>query len=108
MTNPAQIPFEKEVSSLALFITVPQAIASPVIVAIEHSLHPQNIFFDLKEILDFLLISFPLTLSIAILFVIIEKGAFSPGALLLIVGGAALPHRGILLLCYGHERWRRR
>jgi hypothetical protein len=90
MTNPAHTTFEKEVSSLALFISVPQAIASPIIIAIEHSLHPHNIFFELKEILDFLVISFPLTLSIAVLFVIIEKGDFSPGALLLIVGGAAL------------------
>jgi hypothetical protein len=90
MANSAHTTWEKEVSALALFIAVPQAIASPIIVAIEHSLHPHNTFFDLKEILDFLLISFPLTLSIAILFVIIEKGEFSPGALLLIVGGAAL------------------
>lgn len=90
MSNPAHTTFEKEVSALALFISVPQAIASPIMVAIEHSLHPHNIFFDVKEILDFMLISFPLTLSIAILFVIIEKGEFSPGSLLLIVGGAAL------------------
>jgi hypothetical protein len=90
MTSPAHTPIEKEISTLAMFISVPQAIASPIAVAVEHSLHPQNIFFEVKEILDFLLISFPLTLSIAVLFVIIEKGDFSPGALLLIVGGAAL------------------
>jgi hypothetical protein len=82
-------PFHSEVSRLALFISVPQAIASPIMVAIEHQLHPHNIFFDLKEILDFLVISFPLTLSIALLFIIIEKEQFNLGYLLLIVGGAA-------------------
>jgi hypothetical protein len=69
---------------------MPQVIASPIMVGLGHLLQPHNIFFELKEILDFLVISFPLTLSIALLFIIIEKGKFNPGYLLLIVGGAAL------------------
>ena len=90
MTDPSHTPFHKEVSALALFISLPQLIFAPFMVGVEHLLHPHNIFFELKEILDFLVISFPLTLSIALLFVMIEKGVFNLGYLLLIVGGAAL------------------
>src|SRR5438128_7483501 len=90
MAEPLHTPFHEEVSSLALFISLPQLISAPLMVGLEHLLKPNNIFFELKEILDFLVISFPLTLSIALLFLIIEKGIFNLGYLLLIVGGAAL------------------
>ncbi len=90
MTATPHSPFHKEVSTLALFISLPQLLASPVMVAIGHVLQPNNIVFELKEILDFLVISFPLTLSIAILFVILERGSFNLGYLLLVVAGAAL------------------
>ena len=90
MADTPHSPFHTEVSALALFITLPQVIAAPFMVGLEHFLQPHNIFFELKEILDFLVISFPLTLSIALLFVMIEKGAFNLGYLLLIVAGAAL------------------
>jgi hypothetical protein len=90
MAEASHSPFHEEVSALALFISLPQLIAAPLMVGLEHLLKPQNIFFELKEILDFLVISFPLTLSIALLFLIIEKGIFNLGYLLLIVGGAAL------------------
>jgi hypothetical protein len=90
MADPSHSPFHKEVSALALFISLPQVIAAPVMVGLTHLLQPDNIFFDLKEILDFLVISFPLTLSIALLLVMIEKGVFNLGYLLLIVAGAAL------------------
>ena len=80
-----------EISSLALFISIPHLIASPISVGIAHFLHePNSVPYDLMEILDFLLVSFPLTLSIAILFVVIERGNFNLGWLLIIVAGAAL------------------
>jgi hypothetical protein len=90
MTSTAHSPWHKEVSALALFISLPQLIASPVIVGIESLAHSQNVVFELKEILDFLVISFPLTLSIAILFVIIEKGKFNLFYMIAAVAGAAL------------------
>jgi len=90
MTASAHSPWHKEVSALAFFISLPQLIASPVIVGIKSLAHSQNVVFEIKEILDFLLISFPLTLSIAILFVIIEKGKFNLFYMLAAVVGAAL------------------
>jgi hypothetical protein len=90
MVPPAHSPWHKEVSALAFFISLPQLIASPIIVGITSLVHSQNVVFELKEILDFLVISFPLTLSIAILFVIIEKGKFNLFYMLFAVVGAAL------------------
>ena len=89
MTSPAHPSWHKEVSALSFFISLPQLIASPIIVGITSLTH-QNIIFELKEILDFLVISFPLTLSIAVLFVIIERGEFNLFYMLLAVVGAAL------------------
>ncbi len=90
MTSFAHSPLHREISALALFISLRQLIASPIIVGISHLIHPYNVFFDVREILDFLVISFPLTLSIAILFVLILKGKFNMFYLLFAVAGAAL------------------
>jgi hypothetical protein len=90
MTAPAHSPWHREISALAFFISLPQLIASPIIVGISNFAHSQNIIFELKEILDFLVISFPLTLSIAVLFVIIERGEFNLFYMLAAVVGAAL------------------
>ena len=90
MTEASHSPFHEEVSALAMFISLPQLVSSPLVVGLEHLLKPDHILFELQEILHFLVISFPLTLSIALLFLIIEKGTFNLGYLLLIVGGAAL------------------
>jgi len=90
MTPSTHSPLHGQISGLALFISLPQLIASPIMVGISHLIHPQNVFFDLKEILDFLVISFPLTLSIAVLFVIIERGKFNLFYLVAVVAGAAL------------------
>ena len=49
-----------------------------------------NIPFELKEILDFLVISFPLTLSVAVIAVLIAKGKFNLFSLVVAVAGAAL------------------
>jgi hypothetical protein len=90
MASPSALPLHKEISALAFFISLPQLIASPIIVGFAHLMQPENILFDLKEILDFLVISFPLTLSIAILFVVIKKGKFNLFYLVFAVAGAAL------------------
>ncbi|MEO7983841.1 MAG: hypothetical protein ABI688_07150 [Bacteroidota bacterium] len=90
MKSPAHTSLHRELSVLALFIAIPEFIASPVIVGLKHIIHADNIALDIREILDFLVISFPLTLSVAILFVIIEKGKFNLFYLLLAVVGAAL------------------
>jgi len=90
MTSSAHSPLHREISGLALFISLRQLIASPIMVGISHLIHPHNMAFDLWEILDFLAISFPLTLSIAILFVVIEKGKFNMFSLVFAVVGAAL------------------
>lgn len=90
MTPSAHSPLHREISGLALFISLPQLIASPIMVGISKLIHPHNMVFDLWEILDFLAISFPLTLSIAILFVVIEKGKFNMFSLVFAVVGAAL------------------
>lgn len=90
MASTAHSPFHREISGLAVFISVGQLIASPIMVGISHLIHPYNVLFDVKEILDFLAISFPLTLSIAILFVLILKGKFNLFYLFFAVAGAAL------------------
>ena len=90
MAAPIHSPFHKELSGLAFFISLPQLIASPVVVGLKHLLYHDVAAFDVKEVIDFLLISFPLTLSIAVLFVIIERGQLNPYSLLIIVVGAAL------------------
>lgn len=59
--------WEKEISRLALFISIPQIISAPLSVAIAQLMGPANIVFDLKEIIDFLVVSFPLTLAIAMI-----------------------------------------
>lgn len=90
MTSLAHLPLHREISALALFITLPQLITTPIIVGISHLIHPYNVFFDIKDILEFLVISFPLTLSIAILFVVTLKGKFNMFSLVFTIAGAAL------------------
>ncbi len=86
----AHSPLHKEVSGLALFISVPQLIASPIAVGISHLIYAHNnVPFEVKEVLDFLVISFPLTLSVAIITVLIQKGQFNLFTLLIAVAGAA-------------------
>ena len=59
MEAPAHSPFHKELSGLALFVSLPQLVASPIIVGLKHLLYHNSVGFELKEVLDFLLISFP-------------------------------------------------
>lgn len=82
--------FDKELSGLAFFISIPQLIASPLIVAIAHLVMPSNIVFEAREVLDFFVISFPLTVSIAIIMVFILKGKFNLFILVFSVAAAAL------------------
>ncbi|MFI5133294.1 MAG: hypothetical protein ACHQEB_03105 [Chitinophagales bacterium] len=68
------ISVEKELSGLALVVTLPQLISSPISVAIASLLHTHsNISFEVKEIIDFLVISFPLTLAIAVIVILINE-----------------------------------
>jgi hypothetical protein len=90
MTSSGHSPLHQEISALALFISIRQLIASPIIVGVTHLIHSDNVFLDVWEILDFLVISFPLTLSVAILFVVIAKGKFNMFTLIFAVAGAAL------------------
>lgn len=79
----------QEISRLALFISLPQVIASPILVGLKHIVQGDNVVFDVMEIIDFLVISFPLTLGIAILLVVLEKGEFNLVTLLVAIVGAA-------------------
>jgi hypothetical protein len=90
MATEAHSPLLREISGVALFISLPQLIASPVITGLTHIIHKDNTALDVKEILDFLVISFPLTLSIAVLTVLVQKGQFNLFSLLVAVAGAAL------------------
>ena len=90
MAAPIHSPLQKELSGLALFISIPQIIASPIVVGVSHLIYPKNVAFEIKDILDFIVVSFPLTLSVALLFVIIAKGKFNLFYLLFVVAGAAL------------------
>ena len=90
MAVPAHSPFHKQLSGLSLIISLPQIIASPISVGLKHLIYHNVIPFEVIEILDFLLISFPLTLCIAVLFVIIEKGKFNLFYMVFAVAGAAL------------------
>jgi len=90
MAVPAHSSFHKELSGLAFFISLPQLIASPIVVGIQHLMYHEVLPFELKEVLDFLLISFPLTLCVAALVVIIQRGQFNLFSLLIAVVGAAL------------------
>ncbi len=84
------LPFHKELSGLAFFVSLPQLIASPIVVGLQHVIYHDVAAFEIKEVLDFLLISFPLTLCVAALVVIIKRGWLNPFSLLLAVFGAAL------------------
>jgi hypothetical protein len=86
----AESPISREISSIALFISLPQFIASPIIVGLTHLVHSDDIVFDIREILDFLVVSFPLTLSIGLLFVLIAKGKVNMFTIFAAVVGAAL------------------
>ncbi len=90
MAAPIHSPLQKDLSGLALFISIPQIIASPIVVGVSHLIYPKNVAFEVKDILDFIVVSFPLTLSVALLFVIIAKGKFNLFYLLFVVAGAAL------------------
>lgn len=90
MAAPIHSPLQKDLSGLALFISIPQIIASPIVVGVSHLIYPKNVAFEIKDILDFIVVSFPLTLSVALLFVIIAKGKFNLFYLLFVVAGAAL------------------
>jgi hypothetical protein len=80
-----------EIGRLSLFISLPQLIMAPISVGIAKLLYSHiNSSYELSEIIDFLFISFPLTLTVALLIVIIEKGKFNLFTLLFAVIGAAL------------------
>lgn len=83
--------WHSEIGKLSLFIAVPQLITSPIAVGAAKLLYAHvNSSYEISEVLDFLAISFPLTLSVALLIVIIEKGKFNLFTLLFAVVGAAL------------------
>lgn len=91
MPAPAHSPLHKEISRLALFISLPQLIASPTAVGIYHLIYSHNSsLFEVKEVFDFLLISFPLTLSVALIVLLLENGRLNPITLFLTIVGAAL------------------
>jgi hypothetical protein len=90
MATPSHPSWHGEISQLSLFISLPQIIASPIFVGIKHLMYHNVVPFEVKEILDFLLISFPLTLCVAILFVIIVKGKFNLFYMIFAVVGATL------------------
>lgn len=83
-------PIEKEISQLAIFVSIPQIIASPIIEGISHFIYPKNVAFEVMDILDFLVVSFPLTLSVAVITVLIAKGQFNLFSLFIAIVGAAL------------------
>ncbi len=83
-------PFHKELSGLAFFISLPQLIASPVFVGLKHLLYHDVVPMEVKEVIDFLLISFPLTLCVAVLTLLFLKEQFNVFYLLFAVVGAAL------------------
>jgi hypothetical protein len=90
MGSPGHTPSFREISGIAAFISIPQLIASPIIAGLTHLIRKDNLTFDLMEILDFLVISFPLTLSIAVLVVLVLRGQFNLFYLLFVVVGAAI------------------
>ncbi|HEY3385685.1 MAG TPA: hypothetical protein VGK46_04185 [Saprospiraceae bacterium] len=56
-----------EIGYLSLIISIPQFISAPISLIIFNLLNPIPMPWDIVEILDFLVISFPLTLAIALI-----------------------------------------
>jgi hypothetical protein len=90
MTSANLKSWSSEISRLALMVTLPQLIASPVSVILIQLLTPSNVVLDLIEIIDFFVISFPLTLAVAIITDMIRRDETSPAAIIVIIIGAAL------------------
>jgi hypothetical protein len=78
-----------EISRLALMVTLPQMISSPVSVIIIELITPSNVVVDVITILDFFIISFPLTLTVAFITYHIKADDFSPALAIILVIGAA-------------------
>jgi hypothetical protein len=56
-----------EIGNLSLIISIPQLISAPLFVILLEVLNPIPDPFDIIEVLDFLVISFPLTLAVALI-----------------------------------------
>jgi hypothetical protein len=79
-----------EVGRLMWFITIPQIISAPVSVFIIDMLQPSLVVLDILEIIDFLVISFPLTLAITMITYLVVSDESNAVSFILIVIGAAL------------------
>lgn len=79
-----------EISRLAFMITLPQLISAPISVIIIQLLTPANVVLDIMTILDFFVISFPLTLAVATITYMFQSDQANPVGIILIIIGAAL------------------
>ena len=79
-----------EVGRLMWFITIPQVISAPLSVFLIDLISPSFLVFDILEILDFLVISFPLTLAVTIIAYQVKQDEKNIIAFILIIIGAAL------------------
>lgn len=79
------LSWHKEISGLALAISLPQLISAPISVGIAKLLYSQNIVYELKEIIEFLLISFPLTFAFAMIVALAKSGELNIISLVVII-----------------------
>ncbi len=79
-----------EVERLMWFITIPQIISAPLSVFLIELITPSFLVFDILEILDFLVISFPLTLAVAIITYQVNNNESNIITAIIIIIGAAL------------------
>jgi hypothetical protein len=88
--TPKPFSWHKEISGVALAISLPQIISAPLSVGLAKLMYSQNIAYELKEILDFLLISFPLTFAMAMIASLIKSGEFNIIAMVIVLAIALL------------------
>jgi hypothetical protein len=62
-----------EIENLSMIITIPQLISAPISVIILHFLSPGPSPQTVIEVLDFLVISFPLTLAVALITLLLRR-----------------------------------
>ncbi len=78
-----------EVGNVTWFITVPQLITTPLSVWIIDRIRPDFFEKELLEVLDFLVISFPMTVAIAIIAYLVKSGEADAMKCIMAILGAA-------------------
>lgn len=79
-----------EIGHLSLIISIPQLISAPASVILIKLFSPYPMPNEVIEVLDFLVISFPLTVAVALITLMLRNDHSNFGSYVAVVAGAAL------------------